>query len=206
MTIQAVVFDFGGVLATDHFVQARLADFDRILGWQAGSLYLRLYSGPAWEAVSTGGISIDEYWAAVGEPVAARLPADFGHYRDNFFGETLDSDMVMLAHSLQLCYKLALVSNATPMLAHRLTEEPALAGLFDAVVISAQVGARKPDPGIFAIACQRLQLPPSACVLIDDRPRNIAAARAEGWHGIRHQSPQSTLDALKTLGVQCTPA
>ena len=38
----------------------------------------------------------------------------------------------------------------------------------------------KPDPQVFQIAAQRVGLPPSACVVVEDAPAGIAAARAAG--------------------------
>ncbi|MCO6453419.1 MAG: HAD family phosphatase [Caldilineales bacterium] len=204
--IRAVAFDFGGVLVRDRTVQARMAEFDRMLGWKEGALYLRLYSGEAWEAMSTGIISMDEYWAEVGAPVADRLPDDFALYRDSFHGEQLDAEMVALAWRLKPCFALALVSNATPLLEHRLQQEAPLAGLFDAVVISALAGARKPEPSILDIACQRLQVLPAECVLIDDKIRNTAAAEIQGWQTVLHENAASTEAALARLGVHCPPA
>ena len=51
-----------------------------------------------------------------------------------------------------------------------LFEDLGLAPLFDAVVSSAAVGCRKPDPAIFRIACRRLDLRPELCVHVGDRP------------------------------------
>jgi putative hydrolase of the HAD superfamily len=47
---------------------------------------------------------------------------------------------------------------------------------FDAVVISDQVGLRKPDPAIYELAATKLAAPPSSCVFVDDTAHNLPAA------------------------------
>lgn len=204
--IRAIVFDFGGVLATDTVVRQRLAGFDRMLGWEAGALYERLYGGHAWRQVSTGAWDVAQYWAEAGAPYEAKLPAavrdEFRHYCDPFFGEPLDPDMVTLAWQLRGRYPVGLLSNATPLLADRLQAEPDLHDLFSAVVISALAGVRKPEAGAFALVCRLLGLPPAACVMIDDKERNTTAAGAAGMQAIRHLDAQRTRAALAGLGVE----
>ena len=56
--------------------------------------------------------------------------------------------------------------------------------LFEVVVDSSFVGARKPDPRIYEIVVERLQLPASACVFVDDRAENCDGARAAGMHAV----------------------
>lgn len=75
------------------------------------------------------------------------------------------------------------------------------ADLFDAVVISCEVGLRKPDEAIFQHAVDLLGLTPADCVFIDDIEHNITAAEALGMQGILHTGPAKTLDALRRLGL-----
>lgn len=77
-----------------------------------------------------------------------------------------------------------------------------LSELFDQVVISGEVGLRKPDPAIFAVAAERLGLPPEGCLFVDDLPGNIEAAEALGMRGVLHQAAATTIPELeKLLGV-----
>ncbi len=200
--IRAVIFDMGGVLAHTHESDALLASYDAMLKLEPGTLRMRLYSGPAWEAVSKGEISLDDYWREVGEAFEEHLPPDFLGYRDNFFRATLDLATVQLAWRLRSRYHIGLLSNATRLLARDVAREPRFAGLFDAVVISAIEGFRKPEPEAFLIAAQRLNLPPDACVLIDDKVRNTEAAQEAGMHAVLYENALQTERALQALGVQ----
>ena len=71
--------------------------------------------------------------------------------------------------------------------------------LFDAWVISAEVGMRKPEERIFRHAAGLLGLPPEQCVFIDDLEANIDAAAALGMVGVHHREPPSTATRLGAL-------
>ncbi len=72
-------------------------------------------------------------------------------------------------------------------------------GLFDAVVISSEVGMRKPEERIFVHALARLGLAPQECVFIDDIEANVAAAQALGMIGLHHRDPETTAAAVREL-------
>jgi epoxide hydrolase-like predicted phosphatase len=71
--------------------------------------------------------------------------------------------------------------------------------LFDAVVISGEVGMRKPEPAIFAHTLDLLGLEPAECVFVDDHERNIRAAAALGITGVWHQTYEQTAAELQIL-------
>jgi putative hydrolase of the HAD superfamily len=71
--------------------------------------------------------------------------------------------------------------------------------LFDAVVISGEVGMRKPDPRIYGLAAERLGLPPERCVFVDDLPGNLKPAREIGMATVAHRDADTTLAALEDL-------
>lgn len=71
--------------------------------------------------------------------------------------------------------------------------------LFDAWIISAEVGIRKPEEGIFLHAAAQLGLPPRQCVFIDDVKANVDAATALGMAGVHHRDAVSTTARLAGL-------
>ncbi len=74
--------------------------------------------------------------------------------------------------------------------------------LFDEVVISGQVGLRKPDPGVFRMAAERLGLRPEACVFVDDVRSNVEAGEVVGMRGVLHEEAGRTvLELERLLGV-----
>jgi HAD superfamily hydrolase (TIGR01509 family) len=72
-------------------------------------------------------------------------------------------------------------------------------GLFDAVVISGEVGMRKPELRIYRHTADLLGLPPDACVMVDDLPHNVRAAVAAGMVAVLHRSYPETLAELEIL-------
>jgi HAD superfamily hydrolase (TIGR01509 family) len=72
-------------------------------------------------------------------------------------------------------------------------------GLFEAMVISGRVGMRKPESRIFRHTCALLDLAPSACVMVDDLPHNIAGAVSVGMVGVLHTDYGTTAEELEVL-------
>ncbi|WP_424529320.1 HAD family hydrolase [Sphaerisporangium viridialbum] len=70
---------------------------------------------------------------------------------------------------------------------------------FDQVVISGEVGMRKPEPRIFHHALGLVGLRPEECVFIDDIEANIEAARALGIVGLHHRDADATIAAVEAL-------
>ena len=76
------------------------------------------------------------------------------------------------------------------------------AELFDAVVISGEIGIRKPAPEIYSLAAERLERAPERCVFVDDLAGNLKPAREIGMATVLHRDAESTLAELEQhLGV-----
>lgn len=69
--------------------------------------------------------------------------------------------------------------------------------IFDTLVISGEVGLRKPDPEIYLLAAERIDVAPTGCAFVDDLPRNVEAARELGMFGVHHRDPETTARALE---------
>jgi epoxide hydrolase-like predicted phosphatase len=78
---------------------------------------------------------------------------------------------------------------------------------FHVFVESCKVGLRKPDPRIYAIACERLGVPPGESVFLDDIGGNLKVARSLGMTTIKVGEPEAALRELGQLvGVDLLPA
>ena len=76
------------------------------------------------------------------------------------------------------------------------------AELFDAVVISGEIGIRKPAPEIYTLAAERLGREPERCVFVDDLAGNLKPAREIGMATVLHRDAETTLAELEQhLGV-----
>lgn len=78
-------------------------------------------------------------------------------------------------------------------------DQSTLDELFDAVVISGDVGLHKPQPEIFRLGAERIGVPPEECVFVDDLRENCAGAEEVGMTAILHRGPDSTLPELERL-------
>ncbi len=75
----------------------------------------------------------------------------------------------------------------------------ALAGVFDVVVESAVEGLRKPDPRIYELVCERLEVTPRETVFLDDLGANLKPARELGMTTIKVTDPRSALIELEAV-------
>ena len=76
---------------------------------------------------------------------------------------------------------------------HRLSFLP----LVDGGVISYEVQLVKPEPGIYQALLQKYNLKPEECIFLDDKPENIEAAKALGFHGIVVESRTQAEEELE---------
>jgi putative hydrolase of the HAD superfamily len=81
-----------------------------------------------------------------------------------------------------------------------------LVGLFDAYVVSAYIGLRKPEAAFFQCALDLSQCRPEECVFIDDREENLEGARKLGIRGIRMETQEQVIAELRRLGVTADQA
>ncbi|SDF92670.1 haloacid dehalogenase superfamily, subfamily IA, variant 3 with third motif having DD or ED [Lentzea fradiae] len=92
-------------------------------------------------------------------------------------------------------FKTALLSNADGWW----NPPAAFAGLFDAAVMSGEVGLAKPDVAIYRLVAAKLDLEPGECVFVDDLAVNIRGAVEAGMVGVHHRTVRSTLEELEIL-------
>jgi epoxide hydrolase-like predicted phosphatase len=93
--------------------------------------------------------------------------------------------------------KTGLISNSW---GHGLSyDQELLDSLFDAIVISGDVGLHKPEPEIYLLAAEKIGVPPEDCVFVDDLRENCAGAAAVGMAAILHRGSDKTLPELEHL-------
>jgi FMN phosphatase YigB (HAD superfamily) len=69
----------------------------------------------------------------------------------------------------------------------------------DDIVYSHEVGLKKPDPAIYALAQRRLGVEPGEILFLDDVGGHVEAARAAGWHGVLHESTPGSIAELERI-------
>jgi HAD superfamily hydrolase (TIGR01509 family) len=134
----------------------------------------------------------------------ARQPVALEHLHAKWIDMfVLQPDMVNLAHRLSQHYRVYLLSNVGDLHWAHLSREYRLHHIGHGVLPSFLAGVMKPHEGIYLEAERRFNLTPAKTVFVDDRPENVSAARARGWHGIVHAGYGPTVSALRALKVDC---
>jgi putative hydrolase of the HAD superfamily len=108
-------------------------------------------------------------------------------------------DEAMLAavrHAREAGIRTGLISNSWGAATY---DRALLAELFDGVVISGDVGVRKPSPEIYVMGTRAVGLEPTECVFVDDLPFNLKPAREMGIATVRHVEARQTIAELEEL-------
>lgn len=201
---RGLLVDFGGVLTSDVF--ASFSAFCETEGLAPDTVRDRFLRDPlARELLAdleTGALGESEF-----EPrFAAVLEVTPDGLIDRLFG-AMAPDEAMLAAvraARGAGVRTGLISNSWG--AERY-DRAQLDELFDGVVISGEVGVRKPSPEIYALGAEAIGLPPAECVFVDDLPGNLKPARALGMATVHHTDAASTIPALEELlGVSLASA
>lgn len=207
-TPKALIVDFGGVLTTSVFDSFQ--SFCEDTGVAPEALKQALVAamdgaviGDAdhpLAALETGTMSLDDFNHYLSEALSKGLdaPLDPSGLRDRLFGG-LRADARMF-HAVKKVkdagFSTALLSNSWGPGGYptQVFDE-----MFDVVIISGEVGLRKPQPEIYLLASDKLGLQPQECVFVDDLKTNIRGAEAVGMTGLHHKDTDETLKTLDEL-------
>jgi glucose-1-phosphatase len=197
MTIKAVFFDLGGVIVRTEFQAPRQQLADR-LGMDYEDLSKIVFDSDSGLKASMGEIASEEHWASVIQRLK-RPASELSLIREEFFaGDIVDRTLVEYIRSLRGKYKTGLISNAWSDLRDFVVREK-FDDAFDKMIISAEVGAVKPEPKIFQIALEQFGVKPKEAVFVDDFYINIEGCEKVGIKGIHFQDAESSMQQLKEL-------
>ena len=203
MTIEAVLWDFGGVVTESPF--DAFARYERANGLPDGAVRRINSRNPdrnAWALFERSEIDRAEFCrrfeaeaAALGYGLDASLVLDLvqGPVRPR---------MVAALRAVAGRYRTACLTNnmrAPDEDSPRAREIADAMALFDAVVESREAGVRKPEPAFYRLACERLGVEPGACVFLDDLGINLKPARAMGMATIKVENEAQALADLEAV-------
>ncbi|HKO27798.1 MAG TPA: HAD family phosphatase [Solirubrobacteraceae bacterium] len=196
----AVVFDLGGVL----------------LDWNPRLLYRKLFDDEAEMDWFLSEVCTMEWHHAhdLGVPPEQTIPPlveAHPEYADHIWAWPRRSEEMVsgpIDESVEILRALkergvpvyALTNMETWTYPHRLDRYPFL-HWFDGAVVSGFEGVAKPDPRIFQLLLGRFGLVAHATLLIDDSPKNVAAARDVGMQAIQFESPARLRACLRDAGL-----
>jgi len=201
--IQAIFFDFGGVLGL--WDRAYVEAFEAEYGLPEGGVLKALYGTPGWRAVEVGRLPVDGWLVEVEAAMAAaaRKPVPSAHSVWSRLWNDIDRDVIDLARRLRSRYRVGVLSNTTTMLEDQVLAPNGILDMWDVIINSARIGIAKPDAGIYAAAAEAVGLAPGECVHIDDLENNVLGAEAAGFAAVHHTGDFAALEAsLRALGVE----
>jgi putative hydrolase of the HAD superfamily len=202
--IRALVVDFGGVLTTS--IWPAFAAFCESEGlapetvrelFRSDAAALKLLRG-----LETGGLAEAEFEAGFARLLG--LDDADGLIARMFAALAPDERMVEAVRAARAGgVSTGLISNSWGLGIY----DRAPIDLFDATVISGDVGLHKPQPEIYLLACERLEVEPSEAVFVDDLRENCDGAEAVGMTAVLHRDSAETVARLEELlGVSLSPS
>ena len=203
---RGLVVDFGGVLTTSigeafrSFCEAEGIPHARLKEVLRSAYGVGTEPDPLVSLMETGRMELREFEERLAEALSEDLdrpldPTDL--LARMLSGVHFDLRMVKAVHAARhRGVKTGLLSNSWGVKPY---PRDLLNELFDAVLISGEVGIRKPDPEVFRLAAERLDLPTKACVFVDDVKGNVKAAAAVGMRGVVHEHAGRTIRRLGRL-------
>ncbi len=208
--IEAVIFDFGGVLSSpiaESFVhvQEAVGIAPEALGNAMATVTQRDGRNPLF-ALECGEVTEREFMADLGAVLSEQLGrvVEMQEFSAHYFRHLqTNHEMIGLTRSLRARgYRTAMLTNNVREWEPRWRAMLPVDELFELIVDSAFVGMRKPDPGIFLLTLERLGLPAEACLLIDDFAINCEGARALGMHAVQFLDTAQTINDVEQTLLQ----
>jgi len=197
--VQAVLFDFGGVLIE--------IDFDRVLrrwaalsGERFESLKARFHHGEAYQCHERGEITAARYYESLRQSLGINLPdAAFEDGWNAVFGAEI-APTVALLPALAARVPIYLFSNTN--LAHYRCWSPRYAAALrplHRIFVSFEMGLRKPEAASFEYVARAIGVPLDHILFFDDTVANINGARAVGMPAVLVNNPDDVLRAVAHL-------
>ncbi len=201
MPHQTLIFDLGGVL----------------VDWNPRYLYRKLFSNEAtverflqevctqeWNEAQDAGRSVAEatrLLVAEFPQHQAEIEAYYSRWEEMLGGQ-IEGTVQLLEELAQTGgLRLLALTNWSRETFPIARERFEFLSIFEDILVSGEVGLKKPDARIFQMLLDRHGITPADAVFIDDAVHNVAAASALGLHGVHFVSPAALRDTLKSLDL-----
>ncbi|MFN8112871.1 MAG: HAD family phosphatase [Solirubrobacterales bacterium] len=193
--LRGLLVDFGGVLTTN--IWDSFDAFCENEGLERGTV-LELFRGDGealalLRSLERGAVTDGEFERDFGEILGVEPDGLIDRLFGGLAPEQAMIDAVTAARSAGI--RTGLISNSWGTGIY----ERAPLRIFDATVISGDVGLHKPQPEIYQLGAERIGVTPAACVFVDDLRENVAGAEAVGMTAILHRDPEHTIQELERL-------
>jgi len=160
---------------------------------------------PDWHLLEKGKLGVDEYFARLVDraPEFLGRPIDMDSYA-RFWRSTAPGVHWMVVQKMRELkgrgIRIGLLTNNVKEFGDAWRAMFPIDELCEVVVDSSDVGMRKPEPEIYELICERMGIPPTNAIFVDDNPDNVAAARKLGMQAVHFkENPWAALEELDTL-------
>ncbi len=198
--VQAVVFDFGGVIATAN--RALMVDFlKNTFSIDEQELRQALHD---MHTYSSENRSERQFWQSYAKTKGVKLPADWEEQFEAVITQAIHPIPATISIVKELKrqgYQVALLSDVTEHQA-RIIRRMGYYDLFQPALLSYEIGVEKPNPEAFQILIKTLHLPATDILFIDDKIENVDAAKQQGIDAIQFISPEQLLHELQKRKIE----
>lgn len=208
MTIEAVLWDFGGVILSSPFEAFNRYEME--LGLPRDFIRTLNALNPdtnAWARMERNEVGIEEFCRLFEAEAALQGQTLSGARVLEVLSGQIRPEMVEALRRVRTKYRIACITNNMsqgegPGMARDPARAAEIAGimtLFEHVVESSKLGMRKPDPRIYRHTCELLGVDPAHCVYLDDLGINLKPAREMGMRTIKVVTADQALGELETI-------
>lgn len=196
--IDAIIFDFGGVLIdwNPRHVFRQLFEDEEKMEW-----FLSNVCTDEWNVQQDKGRLLQEGTALLKashpEEHHEMIEAYYGRWEEMLKGEI--SETVEILHELRKRYKVYGLTNWSAETFPIAKQRYSFLQVFDGIVVSGEEKMIKPDPAIFRLLIERYGLVPEHSVFIDDNMKNVTAAQGLGFHAIQFTSAGELRHVLEEM-------
>jgi len=206
--IAAILWDFGGVMTTSPFEAFNV--LEESIGAPKDFIRSINATNPesnAWAQFESNQVSFDEFDQMFAEESEARGHRIPGREVIARLSGDLRPRMVEVLEICKANFKVACITNNVkagegPGMSRSADKAAAVAevmALFDLVVESSVEGIRKPNPDIYRLTCERLDVPTQHAVFLDDLGINLKPAKALGMRTIKVLNEQQAIEDLAAI-------
>ena len=198
MAYPVILSDLGGVVVEFNADQL-VHQMAQLLGREFDEVHAAVYHKELLLPFELGKISPKTYYERLKKSLKLSWTYEqFVRSWNNIFVE--NRDVTQILERLHKRHRLFALSNTNALYIEYIKQTFPSLGFFEGWVASCDVGFRKPDPQIYALALERAGVEPSQAVYIDDRPELVEAGKSVGLTAIRFQNSNQLEQDLRDAG------
>jgi epoxide hydrolase-like predicted phosphatase len=201
--LRAIIFDVGGVLIRTQSRTGR-EKWATKLGLDSREFEDFVFSGESGIQAQLGQKTVEDHWQWLGDYFGLTDSGLAEMRRDFFAGDVLNEPLVRYVIRLrQAGYRTGLLSNFGDEARYVWTQVYPFIEHFDGIIISAEVGLLKPDPKIYYLAAESVNVAVHEALFIDDFVENVEGAKQVGMLAIQYDDAELVQQQLVAMtGVE----